>query len=162
MLEPSFNAKGMKETAVMMVKDIRSSGISVARFKALLSVGSVLLRWAPGVARDKLRLLWHSTLGTAAQIELRFDSHLRKIVPSVRTYVYQEIDSSISVIYRNLDEVQCSESKEFWEKVAGHEVRVHSVDAGTGHLAVLEGTPLETTAAVIDKSLSEAASQKNM
>ena len=157
MLEPSLNAKGMKDTAVLLVKDIRSSGISVARFKALLSVGSVLLRWAPGVARDKLRLVWNSVLVTAAPLELRFDSHLRKIVPSVRKYNYQEIDCSISIVYRNLDEVQSSGSTKFWEKVVGHEVSMHSVEAGAGHLAVLEGTSLEETADVIDKSLSEVS-----
>lgn len=155
MLEPSLNAKGMKETAGLLIKVIRTSGFSVARFKALLSVTSVLLRLAPGVLYFKLRLLWHSTSGTTAEMELRLDSHLRKIVRSVRAYVYHELDCNISIGYRNLDDVQISELEKFWGKVTGHEVSVYSVEAGSGHLAVLEGTPLETTASVIDASVEE-------
>jgi amino acid adenylation domain-containing protein len=155
MLEPSLNAKGMKETAMMIIKGIRASGFSVTRFKALLSVTSVLLRLAPGVVRHKLRLLWHSKLGTTAEMELRLDSHLRKIVPSVRTYVYQELDCNISIGYRNLDDMQIGELDGFWGKVVGHKVKVYSVEAGAGHLAVLEAAPLETAASVIDASVEE-------
>jgi thioesterase domain-containing protein len=160
LLEPTTDGRGMKEIAVMMIQGIRSNGFSVARVKALLSVSSSLLRRVPAFARNKLQLLWHSSLGTAPSMPLRLLSHQTKVAPSVHTYVYQEVGCSVSIIYRNLDEVQSGESKKYWEKVVGHEVRMHSVEVGAEHLAVLEDTPLETIAAVIDKSLSEATLPK--
>ena len=51
--------------------------------------------------------------------------------------------------------MQIGELEKFWGKVVGHEVSVYSVEAGAGHLAVLEGTPLETAASVIDASVEE-------
>jgi hypothetical protein len=56
--------------------------------------------------------------------------------------------------------VQSGELKKSWEKLVSHEVRVHSVEVGAEHLAVLEDTSLETIATVIDKSLSEATLPK--
>ncbi len=160
LLEPSTDGRGMKEIAVMMIQGIRSNGFSVVRVKALLSVSGSLIRRIPAFARNKLQLLWHSSLGTTPSWSLKFLSHQKKIASSVHTYIYQEIGCSVSIIYRNLDEVQSDELKKSWEKIVSHEVRVHSVETRAGHLAVLEGKPLETIAAVIDKSLSEATLPK--
>ena len=154
LLEPAFNAVGMKDSAVMMMKDVQSNGFNLAGLKSLLSVSLKLLMLLPEVAYYKLRLFLHSVLGTMADIQLRFDSHLRKIVPSVRSYVYQELDCDVSFIYRNLDDAQIGELEKFWGNVTRHEVKVYSVEAGAGHLAVLEPVQLETVAAVIDQSIN--------
>ena len=155
LLEPSINGRGLRHTAVMMILGIRSNGFSVVRLKALLSVTRELLRVAPAFAGNNLQFLWHSLLGTLPSLRLRLISHQTKVAPSVNTYVYQELGCSVSFIYRNLDEVQSSELKQFWSQVVGHEVRVHSVEAGAEHLAVLEAGPLKTTASLIDASVEE-------
>jgi hypothetical protein len=160
LLEPSLNQSSTKKTAVLIVQAMLTSGISAVRFKALLSIFGTLLRWLPSVIRNRIRLLWHSAAHTVPPDTLRFQTHLRSILPSVRAYTYRELDCPVSVIYRNINEAQIRKTKQFWGQVVGHEVRVHSVEAGAAHLVVLEDTPLETIAAVIDKSLSEATLPK--
>jgi|GEM_PF-2932930 len=153
MLEPSFDTKGMKQTAVIIIKSIISTGITLARFKALLSVSGLLLRSAPVIMRNNIQLVWSSVLGTVAPQQLRFDSQQRKIAPSVKTYIYTELGCPVSLIYRNLDNAEISQSERYWEKVVGHKVRVYSVDASGEHLAVLADAPLQSVAAVIDRSI---------
>jgi hypothetical protein len=158
LLEPSINGKSMKERAKLMVQVIQSDGFSIARFTALLSFCGLLLSRVPTVVGKKLSIFWHSVTGTAVPMKVHFDNHLRRIAPSFRAYEYKQLGCTVDFIYRNIDQIQAHQIKQFWDQVTGQEVGIHSVkvEAESNHLAVLERTPLETTAAVIDKSLSEA------
>jgi thioesterase domain-containing protein len=158
--EPSVNGRGTKETAKLIIQGMRSRGLSVARLKALLSVCGVVLKWAPAFVGNQSRILWHSATGTITPLPLRFQMHINRIQPSVRRYVYKPLGCPVDFFYRNFDQTQTHNAKQLWGQVTGHKVAIHSVKAGDAHMAVLEDIPLETIAAVIDKSLSEATLPK--